>query len=91
MEKKEQLQQDIAEKNKALEDLKAQVLTTQEDKEKNQEEQKKLEEEIKTLEEKLEELENLETTSTVTTTQEEINTLRNNVEVDSDWTYELIK
>ncbi len=90
---KEQVKQDIETKQEELKILEAQILATKEQKDKDNLElqKKKIQEEIHTLQQKLDELKKLEKEKTMNDTKNEVYKLKNDVEFDSDWTYELIK
>ncbi|MEI6117968.1 MAG: hypothetical protein WCP92_01600 [bacterium] len=90
---KESLQKNIDTKTKELDDLKSKILAEVEaTKKKNFEAQKiKLEEEIKLLQDQLDALEEVEKTTTSDQTNKETAALKDSIEVDSDWTYELMK
>ena len=92
MDKKE-LQQNIESKNKEIANLKAKILAENEEikKKEFEQQQKKLEEELVVLQKQLDELKEVEKNTTTDQTSKETQKLKDTVEVDSDWTYELMK
>lgn len=93
MDNKELLQKDIETKTKELDVLKSKILSETEDKNKQTLEQQKikLEEEIHVLQNQLDELKKLETSATTNQTAKEAQALKDTIEVDNDWSYEIIK
>ena len=83
---KEKLQQDIDSKKKELDTIKSKNLTEQEKIQKE-----KIEEELYILEKQLDDLEKLETNTTTNQSQKETQTLKETIEPDTDWSYEIIK
>jgi len=89
----QEIQQNIDTKTKEVADLKAKILAENEEIKKNEfeQQQKKLEEELVVLQKQLDELKEVEKNTTTDQTSKETQELKDTVEVDSDWTYELIK
>jgi hypothetical protein len=83
---KEKLQQDIDSKKKELDTIKSKNLTEQEKIQKE-----KIEEELHILEKQLDDLEKLETNTTTNQSQKETQILKETIEPDTDWSYEIIK
>lgn len=90
---KETLQKDIENKTKELATLKSNILSETEEVKKQdlEDQQKKAEEELKVLNDKLDELQKIENTTSTDEVKKETTQLKNEVEITSDWTYELIK
>ena len=90
---KEQLQKDIDTKKNELDSLKSKILVEVEQSKKKtlEDQQKKLEEEIHTLEIQLDDLKKLEKSTAVTEIDKEKKALKDDIEPDSDWSYEIIK
>lgn len=87
---KQELENDIISKNKALEALKLQTLS---DNEKKLQEEK-IRKEIEVLQKKLDELKNLESKNAVSTSNKNVKELKTQVDIEvekSEWTYELIQ
>lgn len=93
MNNKETLQKNIEDKTKELDDLKSKILIESENlkKQEFEEQQKKLEEELVILQEQLNKLEELEKITANNQTNKETNILKETIEVDNDWSYEIIK
>ena len=92
-ETKEILQKDMETKQIELATLKAKILaeTEKETKKTLEENKKKLEEEIVVLQTQLDDLEKIEKNTAVSTIKKETDQLKDGIEVDSDWSYELMK
>jgi len=90
---KEQLQKEIETKNKELETLKSKILAETEitAKKKLEDDKTTLEKEIKDFQDQLDALKNLESTVEKDKTKKETKDLKDEVEVNKDQTYELIK
>ncbi len=89
----QEIQQNIESKTKEVADLKAKILAEHEEikKKEFEQQQKKLEEELVVLQKQLDELKEVEKNTTTDQTSKETQELKDTVEVDSDWTYELMK
>jgi len=83
---KQQIEKELKLKNDELATLQADVLSETQKKQKEQ-----LEKDIEELKKQLDELEKLETTATTDKTKKETEALKDVIEADSDWTYELMK
>ncbi|HMS90673.1 MAG TPA: hypothetical protein PKC87_00415, partial [Candidatus Absconditabacterales bacterium] len=83
---KEKLQQDIDTKKKELDNFTSKNLTEQEKIHKE-----KIEEELDILEKQLDDLKKLETNTTTDQSQKESQALKETIEPDSDWSYEIIQ
>lgn len=93
MDNKELLQKDIEIKTKELDILHSKILSEKEDTHKELFEQQKIkvEEEIHVLQEKLDELKELEIHTTSDQTSKETQVLKETIDIDADWSYEIIQ
>ena len=92
MPNKEKIQQDIESKTKELDGLKSRILHEVEQTQKDtlEQQQKQLEQDIQVLQKQLDEFKDIEITTNTQQAGLETKKLKNTIEIDRDWTYELI-